>query len=109
MDEFRSRARGLHAWDEHGGLYRRKNPDATVGDAARVIKRGGRVGLLFDWGDPEIEWVELPPVASLQEAKARLASIEATFADQARDDAALSRSIWKAADGGALLLLEAEF
>lgn len=104
-----SRARGLHAWDENGDLYRRRDPDASVADAARVIRRGGRVGLLFDWGDPEIEWVALTPASSLKEAKEQLASIEALFAERARDYAVLSRSIWKTADGEALLLLEAEF
>jgi hypothetical protein len=101
-----SRARGLEAWDADGVVYRRVVPEATRTQAGRAVKREAKVGILLDWGEPEIEWVDIPS----DPMKVRAAE---TFVDDLCDRAAQSsppeaeirRSIWQARQEGRLMLL----
>lgn len=109
MSELKSCARGLDAWDADGVTYRRKDADATWDDAARVIKRQGKVGYLLDWGEPVIDLVRVPQVENLREAKEQLHRIDEEFRRLAPSFAVNCRSIWRSAAGEWLLLLEAEY
>ena len=106
--QHRSYANGVEAWDQDGRPYRRKIAQADFTVASRILKRGGAVGLLLNWGDPQIDWVHEGRAMTVKEALRELRLIRERFEALALDDVDMRCSVWRSASDQWFLLFEAD-